>query len=489
MRSFILAAALLCGAPHPALSQPTSPGETTAESPARAAANQFLQAMAASASTEEFVGSNFTSSALAGEAAAVRAKALDRLKQHSGGFDAIEWKPQGDRMIELVAAARRGGKFARIVLFTSGKEPGKISSIFVLPARDPRRAAADAFPRAGVSEAEIARLVKRRLDSLAEEGGFSGSVLIAHRDKVILREARGLADETWRIPNRTDTRFQIASVGKMWTAAVVLQLSDQGKLSLDDHLAKWVPEFPHGEAAQKITLRQLLQHKGGLAEWDNRSKEILTSAEMATTMKSPPTGEPGAGFSYSNAGYILLAAAAERATGKRFETLIQDLVFDKAGMKASGMWPVAEVIPNRATGYLRPASDPLGFGPKFANDQYLGAAGDGSGGGYSTVDDMFAFHRALAKGMSKSASVAGMAAQPVDFPGAPRPSKYGYGLRLTDCAGVAVLGHGGGGPNSGVSAATYGSMDGEWTVVVLGNMDPPAPEELALDICELVHSK
>ena len=489
MRNLILAAALTCGSAATAVVQAAPPSQITVATPARAAAERFLQAMASPASTESFVAANFAATALGQEGATARAKAFDRLKQQAGGFDAIGWKPQGDRMVEVIAASRSGGKFARIVLFTSRKEPGKVNDIFVLPARDPKRAAADAFPTTRVSEDEIVSLVRRRLDALTGEGGFSGAVLIAHQDKVIVREARGLAEESWGIRNQTDTRFHIASVGKMWTAAVVLQLADEGKLSLDDSLAQWVPEYPHPAAAQKITLRQLLQHRGGLGEWDNRYKEPLSAAQSAATMKTAPTGEPGTGFSYSNAGYVLLAAAAERASGRTLPTLVQELVFDKAGMKRSGMWPVTAIVSNRATGYLRPADDPLGFGPKFANDQYLGAAADGSGGGYSTVDDMFAFHRALAKGLSTNASVAGMSAHPVDFPGAARPSHYGYGFRLTDCAGVSVVGHSGGGPNSGVSSTTYASLDGEWTVVVLGNMDPPAPEDLALDICELVHRR
>ncbi len=82
-----------------------------------------------------------------------------------------------------------------------------------------------------------------------------------------------------------------------------------------------------------------------------------------------------------------------------------------------------------------------------------------------------------------------MKSESVEFPGTQRPSRYGLGLTLTDCAGVPTLGHGGGGPNSGVSSVTYASLDGEWTVVVLSNYDPPAAEDLGFDICELVHRK
>jgi CubicO group peptidase (beta-lactamase class C family) len=438
-------------------------------------------------SLQDYIAANFAQASLTRESAASRAAPLDRLKANSGGLSSVKLLQQSERAIEMIVVTRDGSKFAKLVMFTSGKEPGKVSNLFILPARDPQRAADDAFPDNPVSDAEIVRLVNRRLDRLAEEDGFSGTVLIAHRDRVILREARGMADAVWQVPNRITTRFNIASVGKMWTATLLLKLAEQGRLSLDDPLARWVPAFPYREAAQKITLRMLLQHHGGLAEWDGRTAGPLTPSAAAATMHAP-AAMAGTAFSYSNAGYVLLAAAAEAASGEKFDQLVQRLVFEPAGMASSGYWPVTAVVPDRATGYLRPADDPLGFGPKFSNEQFLGFVGDASGGGYSTVDDMLAFHRALANGRLLSpAGAASMVARSVEFPGAPRPSRYGLGLRLTDCAGAPTLGHGGGGPNSGVSASSYASLSGEWTIIVLGNMDPPAPEDLAFEICELVH--
>ena len=458
-------------------------------SPAETAAQRFVAAFNAAGSMEPFIASAFSSVSLGREPASARAVPFDRLRQQSGGFTVLSSNPQGERMVEMTVATRRGGKFGRVVLFTSSKEPGKIADLFVLPARDPKRVAAEAFPTSAVAEAAVPGLVKRRLDALAEEDGFSGAVLVAHRDKVLVKEARGLADQTWNIPNRVSTRFHIASVGKMWTAAAVMRLVEQGKLSLDDSVARWVPSFPHKAAGEKITLRMLLQHRGGLGEWDGRRLGQLSSAEAAATMTDPP-GEPDKAFSYSNAGYVLLAAAAEAASGMPYERLIEELVFRPSGMTRSGLWPVSAIVPDRATGYLRPPEDLLGFGPRFANDQFLGAGANGSGGGYSTVDDMLVFNRALATGgLLAPATVRSMIEQSVEFAGAQRPSRYGLGLNLTDCAGVPTLGHGGGGQNSGVSSVTYASLDGEWTVIVLSNYDPPAAEDLAFDICELVHRK
>ena len=454
---------------------------------ARAIAELFVKELNSVGPTEPFVAASFSEASLKREPAAERASQFDRLKTLAGGFNVLEWRPQGERMIEVLAVSKRGNRHAKFVLFTSSKEAGKIADVFVLPERDPARAASDQFPTGQVSDSKLVRLARHRIDNLADEGSFSGAILIARADRVLLRDARGMADETWRIPNRVDTRFNIASVSKMWTAVVVMKLAEQGKLSLEDSLAKWVTAYPHPEAASKITLRQLLQHRGGIGEWDGRQvRSPQTPSEAAAAMTSAP-GEPGKQFAYSNAGYVLLGAAAEKASGLTYEQLVEQFVFQPAEMKSSGFWPVTAIVPNRATGYLRPADDPLGFGPKYSNEQFLGYAGNPSGGAYSTVDDLFAFHRALASGrLLKPETVKAMVDNSVEFAGAPRPSRYGLGLRLEQCAGVAVLGHGGGGPNSGVSSATYATVDGQWTVIVLGNSDP-MPEQIAFDVCELVH--
>jgi len=297
-----------------------------------------------------------------------------------------------------------------------------------------------------------------------------------------------MADETWQIPNQVETRFNVASASKMWTAVIIMKLIEEGKLSLDDTLDGLVPSYPHTEAASKITIRQLLQHRAGLGDWDVRQNKAgpMTSSETAALMLSPP-GEADERFAYSNAGYILLGAVAENVTGLSYPQLVEQYVFRPAEMTHSGFWPVTAIVPDRATGYLRPADDVLGFGPRFSNEQFLGYGGDASGGAYSTVDDLFAFHRSLRNGALLSPdSVSAMLSLSTEFPGTPRPSRYGLGMRLEACGTAQTYGHSGGGANSGVSAATYATVEGDWTVIALGNTDP-MPELLAFEVCDLVH--
>ena len=431
-----------------------------------------------------FASDFFASTALAAEPASARAAFLDQLAADSGGLVLQRVKPEGERMAEVTVATRKGTRFARIVLFTSRREPGRITNLFVLPARDPAKLAKEAWPTHPIRLEKLAAELGWRLDSLAADDAFSGVVLVGVGDRVLFRRAYGLAEQAWKQPNRVDTAFQAGSVTKMLTAAAILKLVEQGTISLDDSLAKWVPDYPHATAAGQIRIRHLLSHTAGLGPWEGRLVRAATTGELVRTMMEPPKSEPGAAFAYSNAGYVLLGAVLERATQEEFETALKRLVLDPVGMKRTAAWPVTAIVPNRATGYLRPESDPLAVRPRYANHQYLGYKGDGSGGVYTTADDLWAFHRALVGGRLLGPEATRlMLTAATDFPGAPRPSKYGLGVRLSECAGQPTFGHSGGGANSGVSNATFGALSGDWTVVVLSNYDPDG-EQVAQDICD-----
>jgi CubicO group peptidase (beta-lactamase class C family) len=234
----------------------------------------------------------------------------------------------------------------------------------------------------------------------------------------------------------------------------------------------------------------LLSHSAGIGEWEQRQvKEPISGAEMAAMMKEPLGFEPGTRFSYSNAGYILLQAVSEKATGNSFSDVLTDLVFKAAGMTSTGTWPVRAVVANRAIGYLRPENDPFGLGPRHSNEEFLGYGADGSGGEYSTAEDMFRFLQAIASKRLLGTVTAEMLAPRWDFAGAARSSKYGYGVELGGCANHPAFGHEGGGPNSGVSSLAYRTLDNGWTIIVLSNYDPPMAGDLAFSICEFVASR
>lgn len=440
------------------------------------------------ASRFQFARDGFSSDALKAEGSDSRARWLNKIASDSRGFTLVSYSRPGERMVEAVLRSNRGGRFGRLVIFTSKSEPGKISDLFLLAARNPEKARAESWPTGPLPISRIAAAIEQRAASLAQEDHFSGVILVAKGDRVIVRRAYGFADLQWKIRNRIDTAFHTGSVGKMFTAAAILRLASQGRLSLDDSAAKWVPEFQNPESS-KITLRRLLSHSSGLADWDIRHKESMTGAEAAARMNMPLRFVPGSKFEYSNGGFVLLGAVIEKETGKPFPDALRELIFEPAGMRGAGVWPVTAVVPNRATGYRYPPDDPLGIGPRYSNEQFLGYAGDGSGGVYATADDLFSFSQALAGNRLLDAAHTKEMLEPrFDFAGGPRPSKYGYGIELGDCRGVGTFGHGGGGPNSGVDAVSLRTVSG-WTIVVLSNYDPPAADELAHSVCEFVANR
>ena len=482
MRNTVLVAAALAAAAVPAIAQ------LTASTPAQSATESVLGALNGSHDTRStLVSTAFSAKALENEDAARRLKWLDRIAADSGGLAIVSVTYPSERMAEAIVRTSRGGKIGKLVLFTSKAEPGKISDIFLLAARDPAKVKAEAWPTGPLPLDRVAAEIEKRAASLAAEDSLSGVVLVAKGDRILLNRAYGLANQEWKAPNRPDTLFHIGSVGKMFTGAAVLQLARQGRLSLDDSLAKWVPEYPHPQAAS-ITLKHLLTHSAGIGEGDVRLIQgDKSGAELAATMTEPLEFKPGSRFTYSNAGFVLLQAAVEKATGKSFADALTELVFDPAGMSRTGLWPVTAIVPNRATGYLRPEDDPLGLGPRFSNAQFLGYGANGAGGEYSTAADMLAFNRAIATGKLLGPDFTEAMLTPrIDFAGAQRPTKYGYGVDLGQCAGHSTFGHGGGGANSGVSSVDYYVRDTGWSVIVLSNYDPPAAEDLAYSICEFV---
>ena len=483
-------AVALAAAVFPAVArvEPQSTSAAVTATPAERAGRALLAAInGSSAERTALVKSIFTERALQNQGAGERRKWLDKIAADSGGLEVVSWVPQGERMVEAIVRSNRGGKFGKLVLFTARAEPTKIADIFLLAARDPAKVKAEAWPSGQLTLAQVASEIERRASALAEEDAFSGVLLVAKGDRILVNRAYGFADQEWGIPNRADTAFHLGSVGKMFTAAAIMKLAEAGKLSLDDPLSKWVPEYPHADAAP-ITLRHLLTHSAGIGEWDGRQvKRPMTGAEAATTMTEPLQSKPGERFNYSNAGYVLLGAVIEKATGKSLADASRELVFDPARMTRTGLWPVTAIVPNRATGYLRPEDDPLGLGPRFSNEQFLGYGANGSGGHYSTATDMFAFLSALESGRLLGPGATAEMLQPrIDFVGTPRPSKYGYGVHFDSCGGNATHGHEGGGPNSGVSSLVYRTVEGDWTIIVLSNYDPGPSGDLALSICEFV---
>jgi CubicO group peptidase (beta-lactamase class C family) len=237
----------------------------------------------------------------------------------------------------------------------------------------------------------------RLCQATADTGLFSGAVLVADKGKVIYKEAFGLANREWNIPNTTDTKFRLASVSKQFCSLVVMQLVQEGKVKLDDKITDHLPYY-RKDTGSRITLHHLMSHQSGIkdftASFDYRGVISRLPSDKDEFIKKYCSGdlahEPGAIYSYCNAGYVILGRIIDKVTRKTFEQNIQERIFEPLGMKNSGYDRNQYVLKKRAGGYSR---GPFGY----ANADYMDmdSSPGAAGSLYSTVADMFLWDRAL----------------------------------------------------------------------------------------------
>src|SRR5688572_17568028 len=230
---------------------------------------------------------------------------------------------------------------------------------------------------------------------------YSGTVLVARGDAVEFSGAYGLADRAANTPNTVETRFNLGSINKTFTAIAVAQLIERRRLSLEDTIATHIPDYPNNAAAAKITVSQLISHRSGVATFMRPDFGAATMAEMVRAVgQEPQVFEPGERQAYSNGGYIVLGRIVEVASGQRYDAYVAEHVYRPAGMTNSGFLDAAG--PTVALGYFAVDAQgrPLMGGPGVPAGFSAGPVrlGNPAGGGYSTVSDMFNFARALKNG-------------------------------------------------------------------------------------------
>jgi CubicO group peptidase (beta-lactamase class C family) len=225
---------------------------------------------------------------------------------------------------------------------------------------------------------------------------FNGSVLVAENGKVIYRKGVGLANMEWNIPNAPDTRFRIGSITKQFTATLILQLADQGKLKLDGKISDYLPDY-RKDIGEKVTVHQLLNHTSGIPSYtgmpgffqDVSRNPFKVDDFVKKYASNDLEFEPGSKFSYNNSGYFLLGAIIEKVTGKPYEQVLKENVFEPLGMKNTGYDHFDTLIEKRATGYQKTANG-------FVNAPYLDMSIPYAAGSlYSTVEDLYLWDQAL----------------------------------------------------------------------------------------------
>jgi len=196
--------------------------------------------------------------------------------------------------------------------------------------------------------------VQRYLVEATAQDRFSGVVLPARGSDVLLSSPHNQACRRFGVPNQPDTRFDIASVGKMFTAVAVGQLVDAGLLSFDQPLASYLPDYPPA-VAERVTIHHLLTHTSGLGSIFAGGWEIASQARFRTIdhllphfQGRPLPFEPGTRWEYSNAGYVLLGAVIESVTSRQYFDYIQEHVFSPARMHDTGGYSLDEEVPKLA---------------------------------------------------------------------------------------------------------------------------------------------
>lgn len=249
----------------------------------------------------------------------------------------------------------------------------------------------------------------------AGAGEFSGVILVARGDAILLRKAYGLADGPRGVPNTCTTRFHVASLTKTFTAAAVLLLAREGRLALADPVARFLPDYPRGN---EITLEHLLLHRAGIPDHHGLAGfEALTAgpvtarAMVALARPFPLEFAPGSQHRYTNSGYTLLAHLVEVVSGRPFDAFVRERLLAPLGMESTGEAPRAAQAPERALGHAVGRA-PTWLEPVPARN-YSYAVGSGSL--ESTADDLLRWMKALDRG------------DPVDLLGQSYP--YGWGKR------------------------------------------------------------
>jgi CubicO group peptidase (beta-lactamase class C family) len=225
---------------------------------------------------------------------------------------------------------------------------------------------------------------------------FNGAVLVAENGKVIYKKGLGLANMEWNVPNETDTKFRLGSITKQFTATLIMQLVEQGKLKLDGKLSEYLPDY-RKDVGDKVTIHHLLTHTSGIPSYTGLpnffaevSRDPYTPVEFVKKYASGDLEfEPGAKFRYNNSGYFLLGAIIEKVHGKPYEQVLKEQVFDPLGMKNSGYDHHDAILAKRASGYEK---TPNGYRNAPYLDMSLPYA---AGSLYSTVEDLLLWDQAL----------------------------------------------------------------------------------------------
>jgi CubicO group peptidase (beta-lactamase class C family) len=323
-------------------------------------------------------------------------------------------------------------------------------------------------PEPPLTEKEALDQIRTLTAGLTQKGWFSGTLLIARGPNVLLTMAGGEADRSFHVPNNIDTKFNLGSMNKMFTATAAARLVEQGKLSFDDPISKYIDEtWLPKEVTDKITVRHLITHTSGLGSYfneayDRSSRALFRKLEDYKPLirDDRPAFPPGERFQYSNTGMFLLGVVIEKVAGENYFDHIRKAVYRPAGMTNSDCFEMDYPVENLAIGYSPDWKSPY----RWQNNLYKHVIKGGpAGGGFSTVKDLHKFAVALLSGKLVSKDM--LQTLWTDYKG----GDYGYGFTVAQGPGGKVVGHSGGFPGINSELDIY--VDSGLIIAVMSNVD------------------
>jgi CubicO group peptidase (beta-lactamase class C family) len=423
-------------------------------------AQAFLGILSAPAAEQRsFVQDNFTQAAIEQRGLETLVQFLTRVREDLGTAPPRSVRALGDR-VEF-GIRKPGGENLRFTVMLGPPPESKIDGFTLMPgeaAESDEPVPDESAP--AVAEAELPKAIANLMDRHRAKG-FTGAVIVARKGKPLFAQAYGEADRSSHRANTLDTPFDLASLNKMFTALLMAQLQEQGKLAFSDKVGKFLPEWPQADVRDKVSIDNLLTHTSGLGmywgpAYDAKAATLDTAAEYSELFRDDkPAAEPGKRFQYSNNGYVLLGVIAERLSGKDYYTLVRERIYRPAGMRHSDHYLGTDTESGFALGYDA-------NGKPTTSDMAL--RGSPAGGGYASANDLLRFATALEDGrLLKKAALAKMTS---GYPKMGEDMAYGYGFGVTR-GKEKHYGHTGGTPGTDASFEVF--PESGYVVIVLSN--------------------
>lgn len=402
---------------------------------------------------------------------------LGALEYHHGELAEHKMGESLSRVLHVYAKPSGASMWRDLQFRLEAMSPFKITELaFIAEVAEPVY-----LPNGAITDPNTLSWLNNYLDRLIAQNDLYGSVLIAEGERIVFERTYGFADAKRSVKATAATRFNLGSGNKMFTALAVAQLVAAGKLSYDDPLIKFFPNFPQREFAEKATIHHLLSHTSGLGEfwteeYQKHRHEIKTLRDYLPWIhKAGVTFEPGKAFQYSNSNFLLAGLIIEQASGKDYYDYIRQNIYQPLGMTATDSY-----LHNDTQAAL---AAPLKRDGKNWIVAEQGWRGSSTGGGYSTAQDILKFARGLAAGKILSPeNLQPMLVSKVR--GLAEATDYGYGFILSHEGNVPSYGHGG--IASGVNFELRYFPQLDMTFVIFCNQDNGAYDDLRKNIIKLI---